>query len=272
MTQQLATQDDTRVHPVMRVLQSQKTRDGLLAIAPKCDPDELMARARLAVIEKPDLGECTPESLLLSIKRAACSGLSAASFGRDWYLVPRYNSKVGGKEANFQVGYMGYIHLAKTAGLPFIKAEIVYENDDFRLGADDKGCHIVHEFDPKRDRGPWIGAYSMTKDRKGTVDFEWMTKAEIMAVKARSKASSGPWITDEGEMVKKTVLRRHSKRWLLSPGAKEAIAADDEIIDHTAAPLVKTSRIVLQEPEPVPALPEPSAPMVADENGEFSWK
>jgi len=273
MTQQLATQQENdRMHPVMRVLMSEKTRAGLLAIAPKCDPDELMARARLAVVEKPDLGECTPESILLSIKRAASSGFAPSSFGRDWYLVPRFNKKVGGKEANFQVSYMGYIHLAKEAGLPFIKAEMVHEKDDFALGADDKGCHIVHNFNPKQDRGPWVGAYSMTKDLYGTVDFEWMTKAQIMAVRARSTAGSGPWVTDEEEMAKKTVLRRHSKRWNISNSAKEAISADDETMD-LSQPMVKTSRIVLEEPEaPPPAekLPEPE--QERDQNGEFIWK
>lgn len=264
-------------HPVMAVLMSEKTESALLALAPDCDAKALMARARLAVVEKPDLGECTPESILMSVKKAAASGFQANSFGRDWHLIPRWNKATRAKEAQFQVDYKGYIHLAKGAGLPFIKAEHVYDRDEFIILTDDKGCHISHSFAPLRDRGEWAGTYSMTKDKRGVVDFEWMTKDEIMAVRALSPASSGPWVSHEGEMAKKTVLRRHSKRWRLSGQAKDAIAADDEAVDLNA-PVVRKSRIVLEEPAQIPAAAEspaeqsPDPQPEPDENGEFTWK
>lgn len=258
-------------HPVMAVLMSEKTKAGLLALDPRCHADAFMASARLAVVEQPSLGNCTPESILLAVKKAAASGLSPNSRGRDWYLVPR------GGAACFQVGYMGYIHLAKSAGLPFIKAEHVHDLDDFVLGADDKGCHIVHSFNPLRDRGKWAGTYSMTKDKHGIVDFEWMNADDINAVRARSASSRGPWTTDFGEMARKTVLRRHSKRWRLSGQAKDAIAADDESVDLNA-PVIRKSRIVLDEPAQLPAAAEspaeqsPEPQPETDENGEFTWK
>lgn len=262
------------VHPVMRILMSPATRNGLLTIAPKCDPDELMARARLAVVEKPDLADCTPESILLSLKKAAASGFAPSSFGRDWHLVPRWSKDKGAKEANFQIDYKGYIKLAKDNGLGFIKAEIVHEKDDFAMGADENGCHITHVFRPGIDRGIAIGAYSMTKKRGHPADFEWMTKAEILSIRARSPAKSGPWVTDEMEMWKKTVLRRHSKRWQLSPGAHQAIMDDADRLEIGAIEKPKP-RIVYPNAETLPA-PEPAMRLtdgepIPNEKGEFEW-
>lgn len=48
-----------------------------------------------------------------------------------------------------------------------------------------------------------------------------MSKDELDSIKARSasaKKGSGPWITDEGEMQKKTVVKRASKYWPKTQG------------------------------------------------------
>ena len=59
---------------------------------------------------------------------------------------------------------------------------------------------------------------------------------------------SGPWKTDKLEMWKKTVIRRMSKRWLFAKGAR------GNLIGRRpgwtlGAPVVRKSRIVLEEPE-----------------------
>lgn len=265
-----------QLSPVMQVLMSEKTRDALISLSPGIDAEGLMARARLLIVEKPDMGECDPGSILLALKKVAASGLSLN--GRDCHILSRWNNKKGCKEAQFQIDYKGYIHLAKCAGLGFIKAEIVHERDEFTLGADEHGCHLTHTFRPAAERGKPIGAYSMTKKGK-IVDFEWMTEAEIYSARERSsawtgkKGPSGPWVTDPLEMWKKTVLRRHSKRWQLSPGAKQAIADDDDRMD-LGAPEKPKARIVYPT---VDTLPAPEAPRLTDgdptteEPEEFKW-
>ena len=56
-----------------------------------------------------------------------------------------------------------------------------------------------------------------------------MSKDEVDAVRKRSRAANnGPWVTDYGEMAKKTVFKRLSKWLPVTPELQEAIAKDDE--------------------------------------------
>jgi recombination protein RecT len=54
-----------------------------------------------------------------------------------------------------------------------------------------------------------------------------MTQREIQDVRSRSKAAqNGPWVTDFGEMARKTVVRRAAKYWPLSPELADASEHD----------------------------------------------
>jgi len=57
-----------------------------------------------------------------------------------------------------------------------------------------------------------------------------MTKDEVEAIRKRSRAGkSGPWVTDWGEMAKKTVVRRLSKMLPLSSEIMDYVSADDAL-------------------------------------------
>ncbi len=263
---QLATQ--TNVHPTIALLQRDRTKEELALVLPKgMDVEALVSRAKLALLSNPSLLECTPQSILLSVKKSVASGLELN--GRDCHLV-KY-----GNTCQFIIDYKGYIALAKRCGLVTVFAEIVRARDVFRIWTDDMGRHILHEFDVRQERGEVIGAYSMTKDKDGNIDVEYMTVVEINAVKARSKAKdSGPWKTDENEMRKKTVVRRHSKRWEISPDFMQAQESDDDAIDATAAAQVTGGRIVYPEEPITPAAVPEEAPAETDsqnEEGEHEW-
>lgn len=255
---------EQRVTPSMAILLNQKTKDALKTLDPSCDPEALTARARMLLVEKPALQRCTPESLLLCVKKVAASGLDLN--GRDCHIVPR------GNEATFQIDWKGYVKLAKNAGLSTITPFIVHERDSFTLNADGRsGAAFNFTACPMGDRGKPVGALVVARNGQGDIDFEWMTREEILAVKARSPAKcSGPWVTDELEMWKKTVIRRMSKRWQLSKEAVQAFSDDDDKLD-LGAPVVRTSRIILDDPEP-PKQIEQTAETQPDEKGEFNWK
>jgi recombination protein RecT len=92
-----------------------------------------------------------------------------------------------------------------------VESHIVYEGDlfEFELGTEQRIRHV-----PNLDRDPEKPAvmravYAVARIVGGGVQSELMTKAEVDAIRRRSKASgSGPWVTDYTEMARKTAIRR----------------------------------------------------------------
>jgi recombination protein RecT len=69
-----------------------------------------------------------------------------------------------------------------------------------------------------------------------------MTKDEVDAIRKRSRSgSSGPWVTDYGEMAKKTSLRRLCKLLPLSPEVAEHIERDQDVREIEVIPQVKAA-------------------------------
>lgn len=147
-----------------------------------------------------------PDSLKNAITNIAAIGLSLNPASKHAYLVPR------DRTVCLDVSYMGMIHLACESGsIQWVQAEIVKENDKFVFKG--VGQKPEHEMDPFSERGKIKGAYCVAK----TTNFEYLTCVmsikEIYDIKKRSKAQKGPWSTDEGEMIKKTVIKRAAKTW-----------------------------------------------------------
>jgi hypothetical protein len=78
-----------------------------------------------------------------------------------------------------------------------------------------------------------IGAYCVWTLRNGESQFEVMSKEEILAIRDRSSSKTkdgkivGPWVTDEAEMWRKTVVRRATKYMPMSPEIARAVHADN---------------------------------------------
>ena len=66
--------------------------------------------------------------------------------------------------------------------------------------------------------------YAVAFFNDGSTQFEVMVKAEVEAIRKRSRAyGSGPWVSDFEEMAKKTVVRRLSKYLPQSPEMARAL-------------------------------------------------
>jgi recombination protein RecT len=221
--------------------------DRIRAVAPKYLSPERVAKILLLTCSRDaKLMRCTPQSLLGACLRAAQAGLEVD--GQLCYLVAY------GDQVNLIIGWRGLLAIARRNGIE-AKAVLVHANDEFRYQEDDGGgCTVLsHEINVREDRGPLIGAWSRSRqiDGGGIVDYEYMTLAQIEAVRSRSQAAkSGPWTTDFSEMARKTVLRRHSKRWPLTVEDRAATEDDDapaeiverrvEVTSEPARPLFKS--------------------------------
>lgn len=150
------------------------------------------------------------QSLMAAVTNIAAIGISLNPARKQAYLVPR-----GGKIC-LDISYIGMLDIAVDSGsILWGQAELVRENDAFRRNGLDK--LPTHEFEPfGKNRGEIVGVYVVAKMHNGDYLTTTMDIDEVFSIRERSEAykrNSGPWITDEGEMIKKTVIKRGYKLW-----------------------------------------------------------
>src|SRR5574343_583266 len=170
--------------------------------------DRLIKVALMAMNRQPELLNCTPASLFQSLMMAGQLGLEPDGVLGSAYLIPY------GTQCTLIPGYRGLIDLARRSGqIKSIEAHLIRNGDKFEcaFGLDPRLTHSpVFPGDENYLKNEnIIGAYAVAKLVDGGEQFEVMSRAEIDAIRTRSRASkSGPWVTDFGEMVRKTVVRR----------------------------------------------------------------
>jgi len=239
------------------VIQSEKIQEQLVAALPRhYTPEQFTVIVRTQINRNPKLAECDQGSFLSAMLQAAQMGI--APDGRNGHLIPRFNGKTQRTECTFQPDYKGLVGLVrKNENVADLYAEVVYENDAFKVT---KGLHrdLIHEQDPKRERGEAIGAYAVIAYKDGTHSWEWLTRADIENVRNRSdswkahvsKGYDSPWKTDEGEMFKKTAIKRLIKLADISQETSDRLEADPEF-----RPSPQTVQVEIK-PAALPALPE----------------
>jgi len=207
------------------MLKSDAVRDQIALALPKhMTPDRMLRVALTTVNTTPKLLDCSKESVLSAIMK--CSAIGLEPDGRNAHLIPY------GSQCQLIIDYKGLVALAERNGVQNIRAASICENDEFSFSVENGVIILNHKIDWKKPRGDAY-AYYASCVRNGMFDAEVMQRDEINAIRKRSKASgAGPWVTDFDEMAKKTVLRRMSKRWDITPELKAALDADDDRIEN----------------------------------------
>ena len=160
-----------------------------------------------------------PVSVQNAVLNIAAIGLTLNPALKYAYLVPRDNMIC------LDVSYMGLMHLAQDTGsVLWSQCKLVHANDNYI----NKGASVepLHEFSAFGDRGAIVGAYCVVKLPNGDFLTHEMKIEDIYAIRDRSmafKRNSGPWKTDEKEMIKKTVVKQASKYWPKVERMNEAI-------------------------------------------------
>lgn len=148
-------------------------------------------------------------SLQNAIINIASIGISLNPALKHAYLVPRKGGVC------LDLSYMGLLHLAQSSGvILWGQCKVVRANDTYQnTGLSKEPSHLADTFG---DRGEIVGAYCTVKTVDGDFLTEEMSIKEIFEIRARSEAfkkGNGPWKTDEGEMIRKTVVKRAYKYW-----------------------------------------------------------
>lgn len=166
------------------------------------------------------------QAVIDAVTNIASIGLSLNPAKKQAYFVPRKG------KICLDISYMGLMDLAMSTGsVRWGQAKLVYESDVFELnGVDQPPAHKTKPF--AADRGPVIGVYVVIKTADGDYLTHPMSIGEVIAIRDRSEAWKAylkdssklcPWVTDPGEMTKKTCVKQAYKYWPKTDRLEKAI-------------------------------------------------
>lgn len=171
-----------------------------------------------------------PDSLRNALTNIAAIGISLNPATKEAYLVPR------SRAVCLDISAIGLIKLATDSGsIEWVQAKLVHAEDEFIDNG--PGEKPTHRFKPFGERGPIVGVYAVAKTHKGDFLTDFMTIKECHDIRDRSEAwkayvagkvKTCPWATDEGEMAKKTMVKRASKLWPKSERLDTAVQVLNE--------------------------------------------
>lgn len=210
----------TKQPSLRELLSGDKFKEQVALALPKHMTPERFSRIALTALQRtPKLQDCTQASLFKCLLDLSAAGLEPD--GRRAYLIPY------GTECTLILSYMGMIELVRRSGdVVSIRSELVCENDEFSW----ENGKVTHKVDWRKPRGEIQAVYAEAVLKSGETQTATMTKDEVDAIRKRSRSgSSGPWVTDYGEMAKKTSLRRLCKLLPLSSEIAEHIDKDNDV-------------------------------------------
>lgn len=260
-------------------LDSDAFKAELAKVSKSCQPDRFVmilknylrsAPSSAKMVEALSTNEAARRTLLQEAIKCASEGL--VPDGKEAVINLTW-SKDSGNVFQYMPMVIGITKTIMNTGMVSgISTEVICENDkyEYDLGSDP----YVKLQKALKGRGEMIAAFASVKLKGSTTNIvEIMTADEVNAVAKRSRSKNkegqaiGPWVTDTGEMWRKTVLRRLSKRLPRSNEQTElldsVLNSVDEDFDLSPQPEVETApkempkglaKIV--EPEPVEAQPE----------------
>lgn len=212
-----------------------------------------------AVQTTPALQECTNQSILSAALLGEALNLSPSPQLGQFYMVPFDNRKKGVKEAQFQLGYKGYVQLAERSGY-YKKLNVlaIKEGELIRYNPLNEEIQVeLIEDDVVREETPSMGYYAMFEYENGFQKAMYWSKKKMAAhaekySKAFSKNGgmkslelleqgkipekdlwkySSFWFTDFDGMALKTMLRQLISKWgIMSIDLQTAVDKDMAVI------------------------------------------
>lgn len=220
-----------------QVLAPERCTSLYAALPAHVKPERFERNLAIALRQHPNLLKCDPEAVFNEVSKAAALGLLLDPQLGEAYLITGWNNREGKFEPQLRVGYRGLIKLGRQSGeIASVYAHEVCESDEFECVLGDEK-RLTHRPNLSQDRGAVYAYYAVVKLAGGDSDFEVMPLREVHRIRDRSdgwkafkagKIKSTPWGTDEGEMAKKTVIRRLMKRMPASPELADALRLEDE--------------------------------------------
>ena len=217
-----------------------------------------------AVATNPQLQNCEAKTILSGSLLAESLNLAHSPQLGHYYLVPFNNRKQGTTEAQFILGYKGYIQLAARSGnYKHINVMEIKEGELVSYNPFDEEIILnpIQDVD-EREKTPTIGYYAMFEYTNGFKKVLYWSKAQMLTHADKySKAFSvnatrgkypkvsyadyaagnynkddewlysSFWYKDFDSMAKKTMLRQLISKWgVMSVDMTQAIETDNSVI------------------------------------------
>lgn len=223
-----------------------------------------------AVATNPALQECDPATILSGALLGESLGLSPSPQLGQYYLVPFNNTKKGCKDAQFQMGYKGYVQLALRSGY-YKRLNVMAVKDGELISWDPLTEEIqlsLMQDELEREKAPSIGYVAMFEYQNGfRKTMYWSReKMEAHALKySRGYAAKKGytfWEKDFDGMAFKTMLRQLISKWgIMSIDLQTAFEQDS--VQKEDEPQ-EADYVVPQETPSAPAVDESSSEPAAE--------
>ena len=214
-----------------------------------------------AVQTTPALQECTNPSILSAALLGEALNLSPSPQLGQFYMVPFDNKKKGVKEAQFQLGYKGYVQLAERSGY-YKKLNVICikEGELVRYDPLDEEIEVdLIEDDIVREETPTAGYYAMFEYANGFRKTLYWSKRKMLAHAEKYSYAfykngggkslelleqgkipekelwkySSFWFKDFDGMAMKTMLRQLISKWgIMSIDLQTALDKDMAVIQE----------------------------------------
>lgn len=201
-----------------------------------------VASVTSAVAINPALQECDPATILSGALLGESLGLSPSPQLGQYYLVPFNNTKKGCKDAQFQMGYKGYIQLALRSG--YYKSLNVLA---VKAGELKKWNPLTEEIELElmddelaREKAPSIGYVAMFEYLNGFRKTMYWSREKMEAHALRyskgyaAKKGYTFWEKDFDGMAYKTMLRQLISKWGIMSIDLQSAFEQDTIVEESA--------------------------------------
>lgn len=201
--------------------------------------DRFISSIVSAVQTNSALQECTNPSILSAALLGESLKLSPSPQLGQYYMVPFNKNKKGFKEAQFQLGYKGYIQLAIRSG-QYKKLNVlaIKEGELVRFDPLNEEIEVnLIEDEEAREEAATVGYYAMFEYTNGFKKAMYWSKKKMEAHALKYskgyKAKKGYtfWEKDFDAMAYKTMLRQLISKWgIMSIDMQSAMDADMAVI------------------------------------------